>query len=288
MFNLDKGFSMKQSLRHQQIIKLVEQSGYLSTEELVAALDVSPQTIRRDLNILAELDLIRRHHGGAASPSSAENSDYVDRKQFFSLQKNNIAQEVAKLIPNGASLFIDIGTTPEAVANALLDHEKLRIVTNNLNAAHLLRQNESFDIVINEAMLTMLPVEAKKKAIAEYFRVLKPNGLLLTHDVMLVGNDHQTILENMRKAINVTVTPLTKDGWKGIFQESGFRNVDTFSGEMTLLSPKGMIYDEGILGTLKIIRNAMKAENREQFKRMFKTFIDHEHKLHFIAVCSQK
>ena len=279
---------MKQSLRHQQIIKLVEQSGYLSTEELVAALDVSPQTIRRDLNILAELDLIRRHHGGAASPSSAENSDYVDRKQFFSLQKNSIAQEVAKLIPNGASLFIDIGTTPEAVANALLGHEKLRIVTNNLNAAHLLRQNESFDIVINEAMLTMLPVEAKKKAIAEYFRVLKPNGLLLTHDVMLVGNDHQTILENMRKAINVTVTPLTKDGWKGVFQESGFRNVDTFSGEMTLLSPKGMIYDEGILGTLKIIRNAMKAENREQFKRMFKTFNDPEHKLHFIVVCSQK
>ena len=48
---------------------------------------------------LAELDLIRRHHGGAASPSSAENSDYVDRKQFFSSQKNNIAQEVAKVIP---------------------------------------------------------------------------------------------------------------------------------------------------------------------------------------------
>ena len=49
-----------------------------------------------------------------------------------------------------------------------------------------------------------------------------------------------------------------------------------------------MIYDEGIFGTLKIIRNAMKAENREQFKKMFKTFNDPEHKLHFIAVCSQK
>ena len=36
---------------------------------------------------------------------------------------------------------------------------------------------------------------------------------------MLVGNDHQTILENMRKAINVTITPLTKDGWKGIFKK---------------------------------------------------------------------
>ena len=63
------------------------------------------------------------------------------------------------------------------------------------------------------------PWKRRKKAIAEYFRVLKPNGLLLTHDVMLVGNDHQTILENMRKAINVTVTPLTKDGWKGIFKK---------------------------------------------------------------------
>ena len=58
---------MKQSLRHQKIIDLVNQYGYLSTEDLVSRLEVSPPTVRRDLNILAELDLIRRHHGGAAS-----------------------------------------------------------------------------------------------------------------------------------------------------------------------------------------------------------------------------
>lgn len=144
---------MKQSLRHQKIIELVQQTGYLSTDELVAALEVSPQTIRRDLNILAELDLIRRHHGGAASPSSGENSDYGERKQFFSRQKNMIAKETVKLIPNGSSLFIDIGTTPEAVAHALLQHERLRIVTNNLNAAHLLRQNPSFDITLTGGSL---------------------------------------------------------------------------------------------------------------------------------------
>ncbi|OOF63441.1 class I SAM-dependent methyltransferase [Rodentibacter pneumotropicus] len=178
-----------------------------------------------------------------------------------------------------------------------LEKAKANIVANNLqdkihvqraNAMKLPFEDETFDIVINEAMLTMLPMEAKKKAIAEYFRVLKPGGFLLTHDVMLVGEDHQTILDNMRKAINITVTPLTKEGWKGLFREIGFRNVDTFSGEMTLLSPKGMIYDEGVLGTLKILRNAMKTENREQFKRMFKTFNNPEQKLHFIAVCSQK
>ncbi len=139
---------MKQSVRHQKIIDLVKQEGYVSTEELVDILNVSPQTIRRDLNTLAEQDLIRRHHGGAAHPSSAENSDYADRKEFLSQEKNKIAQATAKLIPNGSSLFIDIGTTAEAVANALLSHKDLRIVTNNINAAHILMKNDSFHITM--------------------------------------------------------------------------------------------------------------------------------------------
>ncbi|QIM69320.1 DeoR/GlpR family transcriptional regulator [Basfia succiniciproducens] len=139
---------MKQSIRHQKIVELVKLQGYISTDELVTLLNVSPQTIRRDLNELAENNLIRRHHGGAASPSSAENSDYSERKLFFSLEKNHIAQAVSRLIPNGSSLFIDIGTTSEAVANALLSHQNLRIVTNNLNAAHILMKNDTFKITV--------------------------------------------------------------------------------------------------------------------------------------------
>lgn len=139
---------MKQSVRHQRIIDLVNQLGYVSTEELVAELNVSSQTIRRDLNELAESNAIRRHHGGAGVPSNTENNDYSDRKQLFSQQKNAIGQAVAKIIPNGASLFLDIGTTSEAVAFALLNHKDLRIVTNNLNAAHILMQKEDFSITV--------------------------------------------------------------------------------------------------------------------------------------------
>ncbi|KAE9535362.1 DeoR/GlpR family transcriptional regulator [Ursidibacter arcticus] len=139
---------MKQSIRHQKIIELVNQSGYVSTEELVAILKVSSQTIRRDLNELAENNLIRRHHGGAASPSNTENSDYSERKQFFSEQKSRIGKKVADMIPNGASLFIDIGTTPEAVAYSLLNHKDLRVVTNNLNAAHILLQKDNCQVTI--------------------------------------------------------------------------------------------------------------------------------------------
>ncbi|MBE2894572.1 DeoR/GlpR family transcriptional regulator [Spirabiliibacterium falconis] len=139
---------MKQSVRHSKIIDLVKQRGYISTEELVNVFHVTSQTIRRDLNELAEKNLIRRHHGGAASPSTSENSDYSERKCFFSQEKRAIALQTAKLIPNGASLFIDIGTTPEAVAYALLNHSNLQIVTNNLNAAHILMQNSDFKIIV--------------------------------------------------------------------------------------------------------------------------------------------
>ncbi|MFU2080544.1 class I SAM-dependent methyltransferase [Avibacterium endocarditidis] len=163
-----------------------------------------------------------------------------------------------------------------------------KIHVQRANAMKLPFADNSFDIVINEAMLTMLPVEAKIKAVREYYRVLKPNGFLLTHDVMLTTDNAEEVIQQLREAINVTVTPLTKQNWKSLFLEAGFRNVETYSGEMTLLSPSGMIYDEGVLGTAKIIRNALKAENRPTFKKMFKVFNDPDKKLGFIALCSQK
>ncbi|WP_439242819.1 MULTISPECIES: class I SAM-dependent methyltransferase [unclassified Lonepinella] len=169
-------------------------------------------------------------------------------------------------------------------ANGLQD----KIHVQRANAMKLPFEDNTFDIVINEAMLTMLPVQAKMKAVEEYFRVLKPNGFLLTHDVMLTTTEAEPVIKQLREAINITVTPLTREDWTQLFKDSGFRNVDSFHGDMSLLSPKGMIHDEGLLGALRIVSNAMKSENRETFKKMFKVFNDPEKKLNFIAVCSQK
>jgi DeoR family glycerol-3-phosphate regulon repressor len=139
---------VKQTQRHDAIIELVKQQGYVSTEELVAQFSVSPQTIRRDLNDLAEQNMIMRHHGGAALPSSSVNTPWHDRKATQTAEKERIAHRVASEIPNGATLFIDIGTTPEAVAHALLDHQDLRVVTNNLNVATTLMAKEDFRIIL--------------------------------------------------------------------------------------------------------------------------------------------
>ncbi|WP_424405050.1 class I SAM-dependent methyltransferase [Pasteurella sp. PK-2025] len=163
-----------------------------------------------------------------------------------------------------------------------------KIHVQRANATRLPFADQQFDIVLNEAMLTMLPWEAKQKAVAEYFRVLKPHGVLLTQDVMLVEEESEQTLSEMRDAIHLNVTPLTRQGWENLFKQQGFVHLKSLFGEMTLLSPKGLLYDEGLWGSLKILKNGMKPENREQFKKMVKTFNHPKQPLNFIAICSYK
>ncbi|KUI98666.1 glycerol-3-phosphate regulon repressor DeoR family [Vibrio sp. MEBiC08052] len=140
---------VKQIPRHQKIIELVKKHGYISTDELVTRFHVSPQTIRRDLNELADENKIRRYHGGATVPISSENDSYTTRKSHNYSEKDHIAEALVKHIPNHATLFIDIGTTPEAVARALSrSHQQLRIVTNNLNVASILLSKPDFNVIL--------------------------------------------------------------------------------------------------------------------------------------------
>ncbi|GAA3530545.1 DeoR/GlpR family transcriptional regulator [Zobellella aerophila] len=139
---------MKQTQRHQQILEMLKLKGFASTEDLVAQFEVSPQTIRRDLNDLAEQNSIRRHHGGASLMSSTVNAAYDSRKVMYAREKESIGKAIAAQIPDGASLFIDIGTTTEAVARALLEHNELRVITNNIHVASILSQKEDFTVII--------------------------------------------------------------------------------------------------------------------------------------------
>ena len=139
---------MKQAQRHQEILELLSQCGFATTEELVAHFDVSPQTIRRDLNELAELEKIQRHHGGASLPSFGNIGNGCAWKVAQQEEKNRMARAIADRIPDGASLFINTGSTAEAVARALLDHRDLRIITSSLNVASILTARDDFTVII--------------------------------------------------------------------------------------------------------------------------------------------
>ncbi|MGF6496247.1 DeoR family glycerol-3-phosphate regulon repressor [Luteibacter sp. 621] len=134
--------------RQEELIAIVQREGFVAVDELATHFDVAPQTIRRDLNLLADGGLIRRYHGGVSAPSSIENVAYAARQTLQAAEKNRIAQAIARHIPDGSSLFINLGTTNEGVGRALLEHRNLRVITNNLNIAILLSDNPTFEVIV--------------------------------------------------------------------------------------------------------------------------------------------
>ena len=89
-------------LRQQKTLELVRERGYISIEELAQYFDVTPQTIRRDINQLADEGLLRRYHGGAAHDSSVENTEYTMRVGYMLEEKLRIAEAVAAAVPDHA------------------------------------------------------------------------------------------------------------------------------------------------------------------------------------------
>ncbi|GBQ99037.1 DeoR/GlpR family transcriptional regulator [Gluconacetobacter liquefaciens] len=134
--------------RYREILSLVRARGYVANEELAQRLRVAVQTIRRDVNHLAGIGQLARHHGGAGLVSSIENIAYAERQILNRREKEAIGQIAAREIPDHSSLFINIGTTTEAFARALRHRQGLRVITNNLHVASTLAPESSFRVVV--------------------------------------------------------------------------------------------------------------------------------------------
>lgn len=141
------------NIRQMQILELVRASGRARVEELSARLEVTPQTIRRDLGELAEQGVLDRVHGGAILRSGASNIAYEERRRMNEEAKAAIGRACAAEIPDNSSLILNIGTTTEAVARALLRHRNLTVVTNNMNVANILAANDSCEVLVAGGLL---------------------------------------------------------------------------------------------------------------------------------------
>ncbi len=112
--------------------------GSARNSNIADLLGVSEETVRRTTKALAKADLVRRVHGGAYLPDAHGGSGVFSRLGQRSDEKDLIARATARLIPDGACLFLDVGSTTAFVAHALRKHEHLFVVTNSLNAAQSL------------------------------------------------------------------------------------------------------------------------------------------------------
>lgn len=200
--------------RQQEILNLVQQQGFVSIETLAQNFKVTPQTIRRDINSLCDKQLLTRYHGGAGLSSSVENVEYTTRQVMNLEEKRRIAQLVANHIPDRASIFINIGTTTEEISKALLNHTGLKVITNNLNVAAILRSNPTFEIIIAGGVVRQRDGGITGEATIDFIRQFKVNfGIIgisgIDLDGTLLDFDYhevrvaQAILENSRQVLLV-------------------------------------------------------------------------------------
>lgn len=121
--------------RQAEIAERVRQNGFQSVTDLALHFGVTTQTIRRDINELSDVGVLRRRHGGVELPAPTENIGFEERQTLNFAAKERIARVVESRIPDGASLAISIGTTPALTVRQLTRRRGLTIVTNNLVAA---------------------------------------------------------------------------------------------------------------------------------------------------------
>ncbi len=140
---------MSPNPRQSLLLEEVRARGSMSVEALGEQFGVTLQTVRRDVKLLSDAGLLARFHGGVRVPSSTvENIAYRQRQALNESAKQRIARAVAKAVPHGCSLIINIGTTTEAIARELLRHKGLRVITNNLNVAAILSDNPDCEVIV--------------------------------------------------------------------------------------------------------------------------------------------
>jgi len=190
---------MVQTLRKPEIIEMARREGKVTVDMLVDHFGVTPQTIRRDLTELAEAGQLERVHGGAILPSTTMNIGYIERQELNQPSKVDIARECVRHLPNDCSLFLNIGTTTEAVAAELRRHTGLLVVTNNLNIANNLAHESNLELVVTGGDLRRADgglVGAVARETVSRFRfdfaiigcsALHPEGDILDFDTREVG-----------------------------------------------------------------------------------------------------
>lgn len=205
---------MSRTFRQPEILQIARRNGKVSVDGLAEHFDVTLQTIRRDLTELAEAGCLARVHGGAVLPSGTTNIDYEERRGLNDVAKLAIARACATAIPADASIFLNIGTSTEAVARELIKHRNIMVVTNNINVANILVANPECEIIVtggtlrrsDGGLIGSLTTQTIRQFKFDYAVIgcsaLDEDGDMLDFDIHEVSVS-QTIIEQARKTFLV-------------------------------------------------------------------------------------
>lgn len=202
------------SPRQSDIAEVARETGRVSVDDLSEQFDVTPQTIRKDLNELCDRNILQRVHGGAVLTTRVTNLGYESRRFIASDEKRRIGLKAASLIPDNCSMLINIGTTTEQVAQALLTRKNIVVITNNINVVNILAGNPQIEVIVAGGMVRQSDGGVVGEAAGDFIRQFKVDyaiigssaidldGALLDYDYREV-KVAQAIIENARHSILV-------------------------------------------------------------------------------------
>ncbi len=134
--------------RQVRLLEFVLARGFASLEDLAALFHVSTQTIRRDVIRLDAAGLLQRFHGGVGAPDDRVRLGYRHKQVMAIDAKLRIGALAAALVPDGAAIYLDVGTTIESLARELLGKPLRAVFTNNMPAALLLGGDRSVEVYV--------------------------------------------------------------------------------------------------------------------------------------------
>lgn len=237
---------MALSIRQNEIVELARAEGRVLVDDLAQRFEVTLQTIRRDLGDLAEAGLVDRVHGGAVPRMGMVNLGYEARRRLHSDAKAAIGAACAAAIPDNSSLILNIGTTTEAVAQALLQHSNITVITNNMNVANILAANPGCEIMVAGGALRRSDgglVGELATQFIEQFKVdyavigssaLDLDGDLLDYDLAEVRVS-RAILRQARQSF--LVTDHSKLGRSAPARIASLSEINTFFTDLPLPAP---------------------------------------------------
>ncbi|WP_306150887.1 DeoR/GlpR family DNA-binding transcription regulator [Roseovarius sp. MMSF_3281] len=217
----------KKGQRQSRLLAELAQQNYLSLEAISRRFGVTTQTARRDLIELEELGRLRRMHGGAITINAIPPDELRHRRSHNVGRKERIAAAAVKEIHNGAAIFLDTGTTCEAIARALLSHRDLRVVTYSLRIAAYLREMTEFVVAI-------------------------PGGFVRQVDGGVFGDNSNAFLEQFQ--FDMAVISVSGLDWRGTLSDDDPAEVNIVREAMRNASSKLLAIDGNKFGQRGLVR----------------------------------
>lgn len=135
--------------RQDRIVTRLNTTVAVRISDLAEEFDVTTETIRRDLDALAERGLLARTYGGAAMRALSDEPGIAARAQTYVAERERIAQNAVGLVKSGDVLIVDAGSTTSHLAKALAQHPiEFRVITNSIGVARILGHSDTASVLL--------------------------------------------------------------------------------------------------------------------------------------------